>query len=70
MKADMKAEIVEAAIKAVRKLREHGYAVVVFSPKELGGVDPTEVQDSMIQDGDNYIDMNRPEEDPEEESKP
>lgn len=38
-------------LEAVRALRRQGYAVVVFSPAELGEVDPSAVEDLMVERG-------------------
>lgn len=42
--------------KAIEDLRSEGFAVVVFYPQELGGADPDQVQDLMIERGWNAID--------------
>lgn len=39
-----------------RSLREHGYAVTVFSPSELQGVDPDELEDRLAELGNEVID--------------
>ena len=42
--------------------RHEGYAVVVWNPDELRGVDPNRVEDRMIEKGGDYIDQISPEE--------
>jgi hypothetical protein len=37
--------------RAVQKMQSFGYAIVVFSPEELEGADPTRVEDLMIERG-------------------
>ena len=39
------------ATQALKNLREAGYAVTVFSPEELAGVDPSAVEDMMVERG-------------------
>ena len=51
-----RAELTEADMKAIRYLRSRGFAVTVFTPEELGGVDPEDVQNSMVHHGQEAID--------------
>ncbi len=44
----------------IEQLRFLGYAVVVFSPEELAGADPSQVQEQMVSDGWDVIDSLRP----------
>lgn len=48
--------------KSIQDLRHKGYAVVVFNPEELRGVDSNRVEDRMIEKGGDYIDQISPEE--------
>ena len=41
----------EDLLVSVDKLRELGYAVVVFNPEELEGVDPSRIEDRMTELG-------------------
>lgn len=40
-------------------LRDRGFAVVAFTPDELGTADPNSVESFMIQYGWDFIDMNQ-----------
>lgn len=42
-------------IKMIQTLKQDGYAVVIFTPDELGEVDACDVEDGMIQRGWNII---------------
>lgn len=46
----------EAQLKAILELRSAGYAVCLFSPEELQGVNPHLVQDGMAVAGYQAID--------------
>lgn len=50
---------IQQAINAVTTLRNHGYAVVIIAPYLLCGVDPFEVESSMREDAENFVDTNR-----------
>ncbi len=52
--------------KTIQDMRHDGYAVVVWNPDELRGVDPTRVEDHMIEKGGDYIEMRSPAEEEEE----
>jgi hypothetical protein len=41
---------------AATRIRLEGYAVVVFSPEELGGVDPRTLQNRLVELGNQAID--------------
>jgi hypothetical protein len=41
----------EDLLVSVDKLRDLGYAVVVFNPDELEGVDPSRIEDRMTETG-------------------
>jgi riboflavin biosynthesis pyrimidine reductase len=45
----------EQAIAAVRYLRALGYAVTLFNPEELNGVDSRTVEEVMVEAGANAI---------------
>lgn len=48
--------------KTIQDMRHEGYAVAVWNPDELRGVDPSRVEDRMIEKGGDYIDQISPEE--------
>jgi hypothetical protein len=52
--------------KTIQDMRHDGCAVVVWNPDELRGVDPTRVEDHMIEKGGDYIEMRSPAEEEEE----
>jgi hypothetical protein len=39
----------------IQHIQSLGYAVVVFTPRELHGVDPTRVEDLLVQRGKEII---------------
>lgn len=45
----------------VNKIRTEGYAIVVWSPDELNGLDPSYFEDICSSYGNDFIDMNAPE---------
>lgn len=45
----------EQALRSIRKLREMGYAITIFSPEEMPGVDPRDVQNAMLGAGNECI---------------
>ena len=49
-------KLMEEATKVIRKLRDAGCAVTVFTPDELEGADPSTVEDMMVERGWNAID--------------
>lgn len=42
---------------AIDELRYQGYAVTVFNPEELSGVDPDEVEQIMVDKGNDAISL-------------
>lgn len=48
----------------IRQLRDKGYAVVSWNPQELRGVDPSHVEDIMIERAYDLIDSMATEPDP------
>jgi len=50
----------EEQTKAIRELRDAGFAVTVFTPEELAEVDPTRVEDRMVECGWDAIDFLNP----------
>lgn len=44
-------ELTTEDLTLLRKLRDNGYAVVLFHPKELEYTDPTDVEDRMTERG-------------------
>ncbi len=49
--------LTEQELEMLRSLRERGYAVVLFSPEELGDTEPDQVEDYLIERGWDAIDM-------------
>ncbi len=41
--------------KVLREMRDEGYAVIVWTPEELGDVDPDWVMDASISYGNEYL---------------
>lgn len=50
----------EQAFAYARQLRKHGYAVVVFTPSELGGADPARLENHLVEQGNEFISDNQP----------
>jgi hypothetical protein len=48
-------------IKAIRELRAAGWAVILWTPEELNGADPSNVEDSSIQFAAEYLIPEEPE---------
>lgn len=48
--------------RAIRELREQGYAITIFNPEELQGADPRRVQDQLVTEGWQVIDILKPQE--------
>lgn len=44
-------ELTAEDLTLLRKLRDNGYAVVLFNPEELGCTDPIDVEDRLIERG-------------------
>ena len=40
---------------AIRELRAEGYAVIIWAPEELNGVDPSDVEDQSISFASEYL---------------
>jgi hypothetical protein len=49
-------------LKAIRELRDAGYAVILWTPEELNGVDPSDVEDQSISFAAEYLIPAEPEE--------
>lgn len=47
----------EQELNMLRQLRNKGYAVAVWTPEELRGVDPSDVEDVMIERAADFIDV-------------
>lgn len=43
--------------KTISELRAEGYAVVIFNPTELRGVEPQYIEDRLVEHGNNTIDI-------------
>jgi hypothetical protein len=39
----------------VRQLRQQGYAVVIFTPEQIGEADPSHLEDLMVERGNIYL---------------
>lgn len=48
----------------IKKFRDNGYALAIFSPSELGGADRDEVEDGLVENGWDVIDSLRKHVDP------
>lgn len=48
----------ENQLAVLRELADQGWAVVVWTPDELDGLDPEEVEDTMIQAATSFIAAN------------
>lgn len=46
----------EEHMKAIRELRDSGYAVCIFNPEELRGAKPHKVEDELVYAGFEIID--------------
>jgi len=46
----------DEAMKAIRELRDLGYAVCIFNPEELNGAKPHKVEDELVSAGWDIID--------------
>jgi hypothetical protein len=42
-------------LKAIRELRAEGWAVILWTPEELNGADPTDVEDMSISYAFDYL---------------
>jgi hypothetical protein len=42
-------------LKAIRELRAEGWAVILWTPEELNGADPTDVEDMSISYASDYL---------------
>jgi hypothetical protein len=49
-------EMTDEAMKAIRELRDLGYAVCIFNPEELNGAKPHKVEDELVSAGWDIID--------------
>lgn len=56
-------EMTDEAMKAIRELRDLGYAVCIFTPEELNGAKPHKVEDELVSAGWDIIDNLATEED-------
>jgi len=62
-------EPTESQYAAIHALQKAGFAVIVWSPEELRGVDPEDVEERSIELGSEVIDFMTDEEDEEDEEK-
>lgn len=46
--------------KAIQSLRAQGYAVAVFSPDELQGVDKRDIENQMVREANEAIELLKP----------
>lgn len=42
-------------LKAIRELRAEGWAVILWTPEELNGVDPSDVEDQSVSFAAEYL---------------
>ena len=55
----MPEDLINKHLKALRELTYAGYAVVIFTPDEIGDdVDPIDLEHYLVGAGQNYIGMN------------
>ena len=54
-------DLTEQEIKVITKLRQQGFAVVLFNPEELEGASPDNVEDRLIELGWDVISVLRTE---------
>lgn len=47
------------AMTIVKRLQDNGFAVVIFTPEEMGDTDPENLEDHMIMKGWDYIHQNK-----------
>lgn len=50
----------DQAFAYARQLRKHGFAVVVFTPSELGGADPARLENHLVEQGNEFISDSQP----------
>lgn len=50
----------DQAFAYARQLRKHGFAVVVFTPSELGGADPARLENHLVEQGNEFISDTQP----------
>ena len=41
----------DQVMRMIKQMRDAGYAVAVFTPEEVGEIDPSQVEDKMIEAG-------------------
>lgn len=49
--------LTQEQLEVIRQLRDEGYAVIVWTPEELGDADPSHVEDRSIELGHDVIDI-------------
>ena len=42
-------------LKAIRELRDAGWAVILWTPEELNGADPSDIEDGSIQFASDHL---------------
>jgi acetolactate synthase regulatory subunit len=61
------ADLTEEVQQALQLVRDRGFAVAAFTPTELRGANPDDIEDAMVTMGWDAIDMNATEPRPDEE---
>lgn len=51
------ADFYDKLLDVAREAERYGYAIVIWTPEELGETDPGRVEDIMIERGSEYIEM-------------
>lgn len=51
--------LTDADLVVLKDLRDRGFAVTVWTPEELDGLDPEEVEDEMVFAASDFIEDNR-----------
>lgn len=51
-------EVPQNIVEMMKEIKKHGYAVAVFTPSEMNGADPHDVECAMIEGGWGWISNN------------
>lgn len=49
----------EKVIEYMKRIQASGYAVAVFTPEELGDINPEWIEDHMVECGNDYIEYTK-----------
>jgi hypothetical protein len=44
-------------LQAIRAMRDEGYLVIIWTPEELGDIDPGHMEDTLIERGNDMIEQ-------------